>query len=367
MLSTKASFALSIIFVISLPWAFGKLNKYCSICDNHTMCKYQNVGPDCEDVGGYGVTVDEKLEILDVHNWYRRVVAGGYETTGAGGPQPKGANIMKLAWDEDLAQVAQRWADQCRLEHDTCRDDARWKVGQNIYWKWKYPNHNVNWTEAITSWYNEVTTFNPKNIKSYRFDANTGHYTQMLWHDTRLIGCGRRDYGYNKLYVCNYGPTGNWIGEPMYAIGEPCSQCPKGTVCSDSLCDIPPPGTDNGAVHANVTQEDPTSDKNSKPKIEIPTVSSTPKRNCSNTTKPKQDVSNAPKTTPRVTVGQRPISTTKTNSTQIVTSPKTEPVEDNIILDQETNSAIEEIKLKIKTLVKKVIKKTLRNANNKNS
>lgn len=66
---------------------------------------FQNVGPDCEDVGGYGVTVDEKLEILDVHNWYRRVVAGGYETTGAGGPQPKGANIMKLVRCYFLANI----------------------------------------------------------------------------------------------------------------------------------------------------------------------------------------------------------------------------------------------------------------------
>jgi len=27
--------------------------------------------------------------------------------------------MRELSWDEDLAVVAQRWADQCKFEHDT--------------------------------------------------------------------------------------------------------------------------------------------------------------------------------------------------------------------------------------------------------
>ena len=47
-----------------------------------------------------------------------------------------------------------------------------------------------------------------------------GHYTQLVWATSTRIGCGGvkyRDGKFNKFYlVCNYGPTGNWLGEPLY-------------------------------------------------------------------------------------------------------------------------------------------------------
>ena len=37
---------------------------------------------------------------------------------------------------------------------------------------------------------------------------------------------------FTKLYTCNYGPAGNYIGGQMYEQGQACSKCPKGTSCS---------------------------------------------------------------------------------------------------------------------------------------
>ncbi|XP_049765599.1 salivary glue protein Sgs-3-like [Schistocerca cancellata] len=34
--------------------------------------------------------------------------------------------------------------------------------------------------------------------------------------------------------VCNYGPSGNFLGLPLYEEGDPCSRCPNGTRCSDA-------------------------------------------------------------------------------------------------------------------------------------
>ena len=41
---------------------------------------------------------------------------------------------------------------------------------------------------------------------------------------------------WKKLIVCNYGESGNGKGQPMYLEGEPCSACPAGTTCDNSLC-----------------------------------------------------------------------------------------------------------------------------------
>lgn len=260
-------FGVVIILAISLCGAYGKLNSYCSLCEDHTMCQFQGIGEACVDVGEGGVSEADKNQIIETHNWYRRIIAGGHESKGINGPQPKAANLMKFTWDEELAAIAQRWADQCLFQHDTCRHVSRWKVGQNIYWNWRFPIiNNVNWTAAIASWYDEVEKFDAAKVKSYEFDPETGHYTQMLWHSTHKIGCGRRNYGPNKIYVCNYGPAGNWIGEPMYAVGEPCSKCPSGTFCNENLCDF----ESNKGVRTNVITVPSNDVKETKPNSEEP-------------------------------------------------------------------------------------------------
>ena len=53
---------------------------------------------------------------------------------------------------------------------------------------------------------------------------NIGHYTQMMWAETKAVGCaavGYTDYSipempYRILYVCNYSPQGTFIGQPIY-------------------------------------------------------------------------------------------------------------------------------------------------------
>ena len=41
------------------------------------------------------------------------------------------------------------------------------------------------------------------------------------------------------MLVCNYGPGGNIIDKPVYIIGEPGSECPKGTKATEKgLCEL---------------------------------------------------------------------------------------------------------------------------------
>ena len=40
-----------------------------------------------------------------------------------------------------------------------------------------------------------------------------------------------------QILICNYGPAGNVPGEPLYKIGEPCSNCPSDTsTCVNGIC-----------------------------------------------------------------------------------------------------------------------------------
>ena len=52
----------------------------------------------------------EKVEIVDKHNELRAKVANGQEKRGVDGAQPKAANMRKMIWNDQLAEVAQRYA-----------------------------------------------------------------------------------------------------------------------------------------------------------------------------------------------------------------------------------------------------------------
>jgi len=233
----------------SLPQLIGEFtnDRFCAVDQTHTMCAYPGIGSKCladpqfkkgfNDVG--------RQLILDMHNELRSRVAKGEE---AG--QPKASDMRALVWNNELEAVAQRWADQCTFGHDSNRAmlDGT-SVGQNAYMSM---SSQVSTSEemmrtmdnAVTAWYNEVTNpgFDPADIQPFKFGYGTGHYTQVVWAETSQVGCGWAYYsegGWQRsLVVCNYAKAGNYIGQTMYQVGEPCSQCPSGTVCrdSDKLC-----------------------------------------------------------------------------------------------------------------------------------
>jgi len=214
---------------------------YCSITKKHTMCQYQGFGDKCGSVLGNGITNQDIKDILRVHNELRAKIANGLEKRGKPGPQPPASNMEEMEWDDELAQVAQRHADQCVFAHDCsqCRKIPRFLVGQNLYiYKQSRKSAATNWERAITDWYNEVELFGKERVKPFRFSTDVGHYTAMVWSNTNKVGCGVTEFidgkWFAKLYTCNYGPAGNYIGGEMYEAGRACSNCPKGTSCSSS-------------------------------------------------------------------------------------------------------------------------------------
>lgn len=68
-------------------------------------------------------------------------------------------------------------------------------------------------------WWDEYKDY-PYKDGSFVFQSGTGHFTQMAWAKTNLIGCGRSSFvkgGFtNEYLVCNYGPSGNVLGQKIY-------------------------------------------------------------------------------------------------------------------------------------------------------
>lgn len=233
---------------------------YCTLCEppgtKHTMCLYPpGPGANCSGYKMAPLSDAEKRTIVRTHNVVRSRVANGHAwaKTTSFGPQPQAANMHQLFWDEELAAIAQRWADQClsfytNTPHDDCRDTFRFPVGQNIVTTAFSKPVASNVRARCLDWYGELLYFDPKWVEKFATNPDPdplkqiGHYTQMVWGWSYAIGCARvvfteqfkseqRPWTIERL-VCNYAPSGNYLGEALYAVGPPCSQCPNGTVCS---------------------------------------------------------------------------------------------------------------------------------------
>ncbi|XP_046458402.1 venom allergen 3 homolog [Daphnia pulex] len=232
---------------------------YCNISTcptptQNTLCKYTNTtwGSACQpSYPDKSIVTDADIAtILGAHNDYRRKVAQGLETQGSPGPQPPASNMRQMKWDQELAVMAAAHAQQCVFSHDACRNVPRFRVGQNVYIAGSSGDilGTSNWNAAVTSWYNEVQYMTTAAVTSLPASSPNViyHYTQVVWAETYLIGCAvayfqstatfGTAYPYNRFYVCNYGPTGNWISLPVYLQGTAGSACPPGTVNTNGLC-----------------------------------------------------------------------------------------------------------------------------------
>jgi hypothetical protein len=117
-------------------------------------------------------------------------------------------------------------------------------TGENIYATWNSNNVAYQGHEAVDSWFAEIKDFNTANVDSFgsaRDSGVTGHYTQVIWAETFLVGCGlladRNNGMYRKFVVCNYYVAGNFYNKPIYKRGSPASACAKADTDYNGLCD----------------------------------------------------------------------------------------------------------------------------------
>jgi len=70
----------------------------------------------------------------------------------------------------------------------------------------------------IEEWLKEKKNFVPGDFPNVARDGNLNsvlHYTQIIWPDTKAIGCGMTLSGGFDWFVCRYSPGGNKDGKPV--------------------------------------------------------------------------------------------------------------------------------------------------------
>ena len=149
---------------------------------------------------GSRITATDAQQLLDHHNEVRKEVGVG-----------------PMKWDPALAAYAQRWADylatsnKCRIQHRGASQKEGASYGENIFWGSAAEEYSS--LDASLSWYSEKEQFKYARLNEYNAHP-VGHYTQMVWRTTTMMGAGMAVCPSGALIVvANYNPPGNYLGE----------------------------------------------------------------------------------------------------------------------------------------------------------
>jgi len=226
----------------------------CNMCyekPENSYCKYEAgvLGPKCANTWTVSVPESEKKILVDKHNELRSLVAKGTALPGI-----EATNMMRLEWDDDIAEGAQLWANQCTFGHDKDRSTCGGFVGQNSAKNSGGDEMNAFRMEEVTQrWYNEIEFFKaaPKELQKSWIQKfvwmgpgsiqGTGHFSQIVWAKTAKVGCaaiafdnGNTQWPRDLVHICNYYPAANFGGQPVFLTD---GDCPAGTKRgSDGLC-----------------------------------------------------------------------------------------------------------------------------------
>lgn len=234
--------------------------------------------PDFEITESGDLSVDAKRYILCRINEIRSQVAlGTISDDGTNGTWPVATNMKRMQWDENLATVAQNYADECNYGHNSSRgtDYAALSgldgpaVGENIAAQWTSgslgsTNALMSLESAFFGWNGENDLWHYDTINNSSWGTGFGHFTQHAWAATTNVGCGQAwcpgntwscDSGcgtipanWNMVFtVCNFYTAGNYWGQYPYESGsDVCTDedFQTGDTCENGL--ITPAGYQDG-------------------------------------------------------------------------------------------------------------------------
>jgi len=135
------------------------------------------------------------LKELEEHNKYRKL-----------------HKVDDLKINCDLMKIAQKYSEKLQKGNVLMHSGDEYKgddMGENLYWislkKYKPPDATYQWYIEIDDY--DFSTGDSKNGKKI------GHFTQVVWKETKELGVGVSCGKNGCFVVANYYPAGNYIGE----------------------------------------------------------------------------------------------------------------------------------------------------------
>ena len=118
-------------------------------------------------------------------------------------------SVPALSWSHELAAVAQEWADEL-IANNQFAHHPHPQYGENLF---EISGASATPPRVVDAWAPEAS--------NYDYRANTchgqcGHYTQLVWRDTKTVGCAAARGHKREVWVCEYDPHGNTAGEKPY-------------------------------------------------------------------------------------------------------------------------------------------------------
>ena len=125
------------------------------------------------------------------------------------------AGVPRLRWSVKLAGDAQGWAQRLAQEggmrHASQSESDG--AGENLWMgSAGYYGPEAMVGSFVEEKHNFLPGAFPRVSRTGRWE-DVGHYTQVVWRDTREVGCAVARNGRDDFLVCRYWPAGNWMGE----------------------------------------------------------------------------------------------------------------------------------------------------------
>jgi uncharacterized protein YkwD len=114
-----------------------------------------------------------------------------------------------LVWSDKLAVAAQNWANGL-ITRQGLSHQKKSKYGENMF---EMVGARAAPEEVVKRWTGESEGY---DYKTNRCRSACGHYTQVIWRDTKELGCAVARRGNREVWVCEYSPPGNYVGERPY-------------------------------------------------------------------------------------------------------------------------------------------------------
>jgi len=140
--------------------------------------------------------------------------------------------VPPLTWSAQLAASAQQWANGCTFSHQ-----AKSGYGENLFWGTAGAYSSK---DAVANWYGEIAAY---NFAAPGFGQKTGHFTQVVWRNSKQLGCAMASCGGKDYWVCRYSPPGNVAGQFPENVPESCERRIESVP-------LPPPGFNPGQPSA---------------------------------------------------------------------------------------------------------------------